>query len=168
MPFCSCMQKRKETKKKASIDDVINYVCNTSYHMLMADVYGMCNDFIEYKGWYFKYRTSYSENYIMNLVVEIKYTLEQLTYNKNDDTFGDADNSGDDDTSEDDCVVCTDKTTDIIVCCNQPVCKECLQTMQKRDPDNFLCPMCRKDLNTFTKKYTLTKEDVKKRTNVIT
>lgn len=162
MPFCSCMQKRKETKKKSSMDDVINYACKSSYYMLMAGIYGMCNDFIEYDGWYFKYRTSFSENYNMNLVIEIKYTIDNLICDRNDVT------AGDDETAGDDCVVCTDKTTDLIVCCNQPVCKECLQTMQKRDPDNFLCPMCRKDLNTFTKNYTLTKEDVKKRTNVIT
>ena len=156
MPFCSFMRKRKVTKENGSIDDVITYASKTSYPILMADVYGMCNDFIEYKGWYFKYRTSFSENNIMNLVIEIRYALDNLIYDRNDGA------------SHDECVVCTDKTTDLIVCCNQPVCKECLQTMQKRDPDNFLCPLCRKDLNTFTKNYTLTKEDVKKRTNVIT
>jgi hypothetical protein len=156
MPFCSCIRKRKITKEKGSIADVINYACKTSYNMLMADVYGMCNDFIECKGWYFKYRTSFSENYIMNLVIEIRYTLDNLICDRNDGA------------SHDECVVCTDKTTDLIVCCNQAICKNCLQTIKKHQPDKFLCPMCRKDLNTLTKTYILTKEDVKKRTNVIT
>jgi hypothetical protein len=150
MSFCSCIRKRNIVKEKASIDDVINYACKTSYNMLMADVYGMCNDFIEYKGCYFKYRTSFSDNYIMNLVIEIRYTLDNLICNSTDET------------SHDECVVCTNKTTDLIVCCNQPICKNCLQTIQKHQPDKFLCPMCRKDLNTFTKTYILTKEDVKK------
>ena len=156
MPFCSCMRKRNLAKEKGSIDDVITYASTTSYPILMADVYGMCNDFIEYKGWYFKYRTSFSENNIMNLVIEIRYALDNLIYDRYDGA------------SHDECVVCTDKTTDLIVCCNQPICKNCLQTIKKHQPDKFLCPMCRKDLNTFTKTYTLTKEDVKKRTNVIT
>lgn len=151
MPFCSCMRKRKITKEQCSIDDVITYACKTSYNMLMADVYGMCNDFIEYKGWYLKYRTSFSENYIMNLVIEIRYTLDNLICDRTDDT------------SHDECVVCTDKTRDLIVCCNQPICKKCLQNIKKHQPNNFLCPMCRKDLNTLTKTYILTKEDVKKK-----
>lgn len=153
MPFCSCM--RKPTKNKVTIDEVINYGCDTSYRMLMADVFGSCTDFIEYEGWYFKYRTSTSENYSMNLIIEIKHSLNQLTCNSSDDTPGD------------DCVVCTDKTKDVIVCCKQPICKKCLKDIQKHHPENFLCPMCRKDLNTYTTKYTLTKAQVKERVKLL-
>lgn len=140
-----CCSKKKEP---ITIDNVINYACGITSSMLMADVYGYSNDFIEYEGWYFKYRTSFSENYNMELIVEIKHSIDKITISN---------------TQEKDCVVCTETTKDFIVCCKQPICKACLKKIQKYNPEDFCCPMCRKDLNSLTTKYTLSKEEVKKR-----
>ena len=140
-----CWTKKKEP---VNVDDVINYACSIAYNMLMADVYGYSNDFIEYEGWYFKYKRSFSENYNMKLTIEIKYSLDKMTSSN---------------TQQQECVVCTETTKDFIVCCKQPTCKKCLKKIQKLNPENFCCPMCRKDLNSLTTKYTLTKEEVKKR-----
>ena len=140
-----CWTKKKEP---VNVDDVINYACSIAYNMLMADVYGYSNDFIEYEGWYFKYKKSFSENYNMKLTIEIKYSLDKMTSSN---------------TQQQECVVCTETTKDFIVCCKQPTCKKCLKKIQKLNPENFCCPMCRKDLNSLTTKYTLTKEEVKKR-----
>ena len=77
----------------------------------MADVYGYSNDFINYGGWYFKYKTSFSENYNMQLTIEIKHSLDKITYNLCN-------------SQQDECVVCTETTKDLIECCKQPICKE--------------------------------------------
>ena len=145
-----CWSKKKEP---ITVDKVINYACCISYNMLMADVYGYSNDFINYGGWYFKYETSFSENYNMQLTIEIKHSLDKITYNLSN-------------SQQDDCVVCTETTKDFIDCCKQPICKECLKKIQKHNPGNFCCPMCRKDLNSLSTKYTLTKEEVKKRIKI--
>ena len=116
--------------------------------MLMADVFGSCNDFIEYGGWNFTYRTEFMNN-SMVLNINVKYPMNSLTTQGED---------------KNECVVCNENTNDLIICCKQPVCKKkCLKDIQKHQPDNFCCPMCRKNLDTYTKKFTLTKEDVRKR-----
>lgn len=140
-----CCTKKKEP---INIDEVINYACSLTYNILMADVYGYSNNFIEYNGWYFKYKTSFTENYNMELIIEIKHSIDKITSSN---------------TQEEECVVCTETTNDFISCCKQPTCKKCLKKIQKLNPENFCCPMCRKDLNSLTTKYTLTKEEVKKR-----
>lgn len=141
-----CCTKKKEP---INIDEVINYACSLTYNILMADVYGYSNNFIEYNGWYFKYKTSFTENYNMELIIEIKHSIDKITNSNTQE--------------EEECVVCTETTNDFIVCCKQPTCKKCLKKIQKHNPENFCCPMCRKDLNSLTTKYTLTKEEVKKR-----
>lgn len=143
-----CWTKKKEP---ITIDKVINYACSITYNILMADIYGYSNDFVEYNGWYFKYKTSFSEDYNMQLIIEIKHSIDKIT------------NSS---IQEDDCVVCMEKTKDLIICCKQPVCKKCLNKIQKVNPKNFCCPMCRKDLNSLTTNYTLTKEEVKKQVKI--
>jgi len=144
MPIFCCTKK----KEPITADKVINYACGRGYNMLMANIYGYCNDFIEYNGWYFRYETSITENYNMELIIEIKHSLDKMTHSNS---------------HKEECVVCTETTKDFIVCCKQPTCKKCLKKIQKLNPQNFCCPMCRKDLNSLTTKYTLTKEEVKKR-----
>ena len=146
MPSWFCVKKVKKNNP-VTIDTLLNYVCNMSYHMLMADVYGRCDNFIEYGGWNFTYRTEFMNN-SMNLIIDVKYPMNTLT-TRCDDT--------------NDCAVCTENTNDLIICCNQPVCNKCLKDIKKHQPDNFCCPMCRKNLDTYTKKFTLTKDDVRKR-----
>ena len=144
-----CWTKTKK-KKPINIDDIVNYACSIACDMLMADVFGYVNDFIEYNGWYFKYRTSTNKSYDMELIVEIKHSIDNMTYNSSD-------------THHEDCVVCTETTKDLIICCKQAICKPCLKKIQKLNSENFCCPMCRKDLNSLNTKYILTKEEVKKR-----
>lgn len=147
MPSWFCVKKVKKNNP-VTIDTLLNYVCDTTYPMLMADVYGRCDNFIEHGGWNYKYRTEFMENYNMGLIIDVKYPVNNLI------TQGE-------DTNE--CVVCTENTNDLIICCNQPVCKKCLKDIKKHQPDNFCCPMCRADLDSYTTKFKLTKEDVKKR-----
>ena len=143
------VQSSKSKKNKSiTLDDLITYVCNITYPMLMADVYGQCNNFVEHCEWHFQYRTECMDNHTMSLIIDVKYPLNNLTTNGED---------------KNDCVVCTENTQDLIICCNQPVCKKCLKKIQKHQPENFRCPMCRKNLNTYTTEFTLTKEDVKVR-----
>ena len=146
MPSCFCIKKVKKTNP-VTIDTLFNYVCDITYHMLMADVYGRCDTFVEHGGWNFKYRTDFMENHNMGLIIDVKYPLNNLTTQGED---------------KNECVVCNENTNDSIICCKQPVCKKCLKDIQKHQPDNFCCPMCRKNLDTYTKTFTLTKEDVRK------
>ena len=114
----------------------------------MAGVSGWCNNFVEYCGWEFQYRTEYMKDYTMVLIIEVKYALNDLTSSSED---------------KNDCAVCTHSTDELIVCCKQPVCKKCLEKIKKHNPDNFCCPMCRADLDKYTTKFTLTKGEVKER-----
>ena len=60
-------------------------------------MYIVDNNFIEYGGWNFTYRTEFMENHNMGLIIEVKYPLNNLT------TQGKNSN---------DCVVCTENTND--------------------------------------------------------
>ena len=145
MPSCFCLKKPQKSKK-ITIDELINYACYISKPMVVADILGYCNDFIEYKGWYFKYRSEFTADHKVELKIQIKRSIDDLT--------NEVENN-------EDCVVCTENTCESIICCNQPVCKKCLKDIYKCNPDNFTCPMCRKDLNNYTNEYRFSKEEVK-------
>ena len=147
MPSWFCVKKVKKNNQ-VTIDTLLNYVCDTTYPMVMAGVLGRCDNFIEYGGWNYTYRTEFMENYNMGLIIDVKYPMNSLT-TRCDDT--------------NDCAVCTENTNDLIICCNQPVCNKCIKDIKKHQPDNFCCPMCRKNLDSYTTKFKLTKEDVRKR-----
>ena len=146
MRSCFCTKRPKENKRKITIESLTNYVCYITRPWVVADVLGSCVDFIEYKGWYFKYRSVFTEDYKTALVIEVKYSINKLTTESE---------------NNEDCVVCTENTCESIICCNQPICKKCLINIQTHTPDNFSCPMCRKDLNSYTAEYRFTKEEVK-------
>lgn len=139
---------KSEKNKSIQLDDLITYVCGITYHMLMADVYGRCNNYIEHCEWQFTYNTDFTKNHTLALIINVKYPLNNLTIQGED---------------KDECVVCNENTRELIVCCKQPVCKKCLKKIQKHNPDNFCCPMCRKNLDIHTTKFILTKEEVKAR-----
>lgn len=148
MPSCFCTKKKPKKNQSITLDELITYVCGITYHILMADVYGRCNNFVQHCGWEFQYRTEFMKNHTMVLIIEVKYPLNDLTSEDEDN---------------DDCVVCTHSTNDLIVCCNQPVCKKCLKKIKEHNPDNFCCPMCRANLDKYSTKFTLTKQQVKER-----
>ena len=148
MPSCFFTKRNSKKNESIKLDDLITYVCGITYHMLMADVSGWCNNFVEHRGWEFQYRTEFTKDYTMVLIIEVKYPLNDLT------------SEGED---KNDCAVCTHSTDELIVCCKQPVCKKCLEKIKKHNPDNFCCPMCRADLDKYTTKFTLTKGEVKER-----
>lgn len=140
-----CVSKPKKNKK-IPLENLINYVCHTTKPWIVADVIGSCVDFIEHQGWHFKYKSEFNKDYKLDLVLDIKYSIHELL-NESEE--------------KEDCVVCTEETCESIICCNQPICKKCLKEIQIHNPDNFSCPMCRKNLNTYTVTYRFTKEEVK-------
>ena len=108
MPSWFCVKKVKRNNP-VTIDTLLNYVCDTTYPMVMAGVLGRCNNFIEYGGWNFTYHSEFMENNNMGLIINVKYPVNNLTTQCDD---------------KNECVVCTENTNDLIICRgNQPVWK---------------------------------------------
>ena len=143
MPLLCCIPKRKQQiTKEVLLEKILLTLCEASIPMIYAGIIRFSNGFATDRGWEYSVSSTYENGSIL-LKILIKNKIETLV-KENDE--------------EQDCVVCTNPTKEIIKCCNQPICLKCLKefkkTCDKTEDMDFCCPMCRKDLNESVTNYT--------------
>ena len=155
MPFC-CIPKKEKAKskaKKTSLEDLLLVLCESSIPMINAGVISFSNGFFKSSDWEYRVVSSYENNNVV-LKIDIKNKIDTLVKENENDN--------------DDCVVCTNETSQTIKCCNQPICLTCLKKIKSRcdkEDLDFCCPMCRKDLNNSVTNYSFDKKFLRKLTD---
>ncbi len=155
MPFLGCIPKKKEKEKGTTLylEDILLSLCESYIPIINARVISFSNRFYKSAGWEYRvYSVIYSSDRDV-IVIDIKNRIDTLI-NEN--------------SIEDDCVVCTNETNQTIKCCKQTICLNCLKEIKSRcDKENmsFCCPICRKDLDNSVTTYKFDKEFLRKLTD---
>jgi hypothetical protein len=145
-----CVKQDDSYKFQEYIDFIINKSVLGSYEYIKRDIIMFFPLQLISKGnndigekWFYSYHTEYDYGYDgtkkskkLQIFIENKqYMSENILDNRNISS---------------ECVVCYDNTTSSIICCNQHLCKKCLQNLCKME-----CPMCRKTIDYWSKKITI-------------
>ena len=150
MPFCCIPKKEKSKQNKPSLEELLLGLCESNIPIINAGVIRFSNGFCKSADWEYNVMSSYENNSIV-LIIDIKNKIDTLVNEHENDLT-------------DDCVVCTNETSQTIKCCNQPICLTCLKEIESRcDKEDleFCCPMCRKNLNNSVTNYSFDKEFLK-------